>query len=281
MRAIWTSVCGTVVLCCAATFMWTAEAAQQDTDFFTQAAEGGLAEAALSNVAVEKAQSEAVKQFARMMVTEHTQANQELTQLAASKNVTLPAALPEKRQRDVARLNGASGADFDREYMKMMVSDHEKTVKLFERQAERGTDADAKAWAAKMLPALQGHLTQARSLYDTTRGTRGGDRGNASNTNSSGNNSSNANRGNNTRQDTNDNAGGTNNSGGNDNGRYSNLRPNVNANANTNTDTGSDRNTNSNSNRGGNSNRGNKNTNSNRGNNSNTGNANNSTVNRR
>ena len=253
MRAVWTSICSAIVLCCMAAFLWTAEAEMQDTDFWTEAAVSSMAEVALSNVALQKAQSDAVKQFAQQMVTDHTQANQELTAAAQAKGVTIPTALPERRQRDVTDLNGETADKFDREYMKQMVEDHEKAVKLFQRQAERGTDADAKALAAKLLPTLQGHLTMARSLYDTTRGSA---RGNSSNNNSSGTNSSDVNRSTNVRQD---------NRNTNTNTGYSNRRPNVNANAsNANSNRGTNRNTNSNTN-----------SNSNSNTNSNTGNANN------
>ena len=261
MRAVWTSICSAIVLCCTAAFLWTAEAEMQNTDFWTEAAVSSMAEVALSNVALQKAQSDAVKQFAQRMVTDHTQANQELMTAAQAKGVTIPTALPENRQRDVTDLNGETGDKFDREYMQMMVKDHEKAVKLFQRQAERGTDADAKALAAKLLPTLQEHLTMARSLYDTTRGSA---RGNSSDNNSSGTNSSDVNRSTNVRQDN------RNNNGGNTNTGYSNRRPNVNANA-SNTNSNSNRSTNRNTNS-------NTNTNSNSNTNSNTGNANNSNT---
>jgi len=257
MRAIRTSICSALVLCCAAAFLWTAEAEMQDKDFFTEAAEGSLAEVALGNIALQKAQSEAVKQFAQQMVTDHTQANQELTQLASTKGVTLPTALSAKRQRDVTDLNAEAASNFDREYMEMMVKDHEKDVRLFQRQAERGTDADAKAWAAKMLPTLQGHLSMANSINDTLRGSRGG--GNSSAGNSSDGNASNVNRSTNVRQDN------RNNSGGNTNASNSNRRPNVNSNSNSNSNSNGNSNSNTNSN---------SNSNSGNANNGNTGNMN-------
>lgn len=247
MKAVWTSIGSTVVLCCAAAFLWTAEAGMQDTDFWTEAAQSSLAEVALSNVAVQKAQSDAVKQFAQRMVDDHTKANQELAAAAQAKGVTVPTTLPAKRQRDVDDLNGEEAGTFDREYMQMMVKDHEKAVKLFQRQADRGTDADAKALAARLLPTLQEHLSMARSLYGTTRAAP---RGNSSNNNPSGTNSSNVNRSTNVRQDANrnpnrnDNANGNTNTDGNTNTGFSNRRPNVNANANTNNNT--NRNTNRN-----------------------------------
>ncbi len=244
MRTIRTSIFSAALLMCAAGFMWTSEAEMQDADFWTEAAQSSLAEVALSNVALQRAQSDAVRQFAQQMVTDHTQANEELATAAQSKGVTVPTALTEKRQRDVTELNSLDAAKFDREYMKMMVKDHERAVKLFERQAERGTDADAKEFASKLLPTLQGHLAMARSLYDSVRGGRNGagssTNGNASDGNASDGNASNVNRSTNVRRDTNSNM-------------------NSNANGNSNANTNMNMNMNSNSNRGINTNTSNSN----------------------
>jgi predicted outer membrane protein len=269
MRTILTSVCGTIVLCCLAAFLWTAEAEMQNTNFWTEAAQSSLAEVALSNAALQRAQSAEVRQFAQQMVTDHTAVNQELTQLVSTKGVTIPTAPTDKQQRSLDKLNGRSGADFDREYMKTMVSDHEKAVKLFQRESERGTDAEAKAFAAKTLPSLQSHLTMARTMYETTRTAgRGNNGGNSSNNNSSPNtNSSDVNRSTNVRQDTNRNPNRNTNANGNTNN---------NTNANTgNTNTNSTRNTNTRNN----TNNGNAN-NTNSRTNANNGNTNNSNVNR-
>lgn len=259
MRTIWTSVCGTLVLCCLAAFLWTAEAEMQDTNFWTQAAQSSLAEVAKSNAALQKAQSAEVRQFAQQMVTDHTAVNQELTQLVAAKGVTLPTALTDGQQRDLQKLNGRNGAQFDREYMDQMVDDHEKAVKLFQRESERGTDADAKAFAAKTLPALQGHLTMARTMYEATRtAARGNNGGNSSNNNSGQNtNASNVNRSTNVRQDTNRNSNRNTNANGNTN---TNTRNNTNANnRNTNTRTNANNGNTNNTNSGGNANNGNTN----------------------
>ena len=137
MRTIWTSIGGTLVLCCLAAFLFTAEADMQNNTFWSEVAQGGMTEVMASTAALQRAQSADVKQFAQQMVTDHTAVNEELKTLAASKSVTLPATPSEKQQSNIAKLNARSAADFDREYMKMMVSDHEKTVKLFQRESER------------------------------------------------------------------------------------------------------------------------------------------------
>jgi putative membrane protein len=62
------------------------------------------------------------------------------------------------------RMSKLSGAEFDREYVNAMVEDHEKDVNLFRMQSESGTDADAKAFAAKTLPTLQMHLKMIQGI---------------------------------------------------------------------------------------------------------------------
>ncbi|MGH2414845.1 MAG: DUF4142 domain-containing protein, partial [Microcystaceae cyanobacterium] len=62
-----------------------------------------------------------------------------------------------------ARLSKLSGATFDRELMNQMVIDHQKTVSLFEQEAQQGQDPDLKAWAAQTLPILKDHLRLALS----------------------------------------------------------------------------------------------------------------------
>src|SRR5215203_5870745 len=139
------------------------QASNQDS-FMMRAARSSTAEVMLSNLALQKTQNEQVRSFAQQMVTDHTAANSELATLAASKNVTLPTDVDSKHRSAMDKLNGMSGTDFDKAYMKQMVNDHQDAVKLFSRESERGNDADTKAFAAKMLPALQGHLTMARTI---------------------------------------------------------------------------------------------------------------------
>lgn len=135
-----------------------------DRKFATTAAIAGMAEVELGRLAAERGASDAVKQFGQRMVDDHSKANDELKQWAATAGVTLPTALDAKHQAVVAKLNRLSGAAFDRAYAKEMVKDHTKAVQLFQRQADRGTDAGLKSFASSKLPTLQEHLQMARSL---------------------------------------------------------------------------------------------------------------------
>lgn len=133
-------------------------------DFVVKAAAGGLLEVELGRLVQEKAQSAEVKAFGKMMMDDHSKANEELKALAARKNITLPGSLGEDEQKHVSELRELSGAEFDKKYVDMMVEDHKKDIDLFEEAAEDEKDADLKAFAAQQLPTLRQHLDRIKAL---------------------------------------------------------------------------------------------------------------------
>jgi putative membrane protein len=140
-------------------------------EFVTQAAQGNLAEIQLGQLAQKKAASTEVKQYGQQMITDHTQAHNQLKQLAAQKKLTVPQSVSEQDKQVAEKLSKLSGPNFDQAYMNQMVQDHQKTISLFQREAEQGQDPDLKAFATKTLPTLQQHLQQAQSLAGNTTGT--------------------------------------------------------------------------------------------------------------
>jgi putative membrane protein len=140
-----------------------------DKKFMEKAAAGGMAEVELGQLAQQKASSDQVKQFGARMAQDHSKANEELKQLATSKGVQVPASLDKDAQKDKAKLEKLSGADFDREYMKMMVDDHKDDVSAFEKTAKSGKDPELKSFAAKTLPTLQEHKQLAQTTYDAVK----------------------------------------------------------------------------------------------------------------
>lgn len=157
----------------------------QDRNFLMDAAMGGMMEVELGRLAVQNGASDAVKQFGQRMVDDHSKANTELMSLATSKGITLPTELDEKHRAHVTKLSGKTGADFDRDYSKMMLSDHNKDVSAFEKQSTKGADPDLKAFATRTLPTLQEHLQMAKALNPGNRG--GNSNSNMSNRNNNGN----------------------------------------------------------------------------------------------
>lgn len=135
-----------------------------DRLFMERAAQGNMAEIRLSQLALQRASSDEVKQYAQQMIDQHTQANNQLMQLARQKNVTLPRQLDAQHQQIERQLQRLSGASFDQAYMRAMVNDHAQTTALFQRQTEQGKDRDVVAFASQLLPAIQQHYAMANSM---------------------------------------------------------------------------------------------------------------------
>lgn len=170
-----------------------------DARFVMFAAMGGMAEVEMGRLAVQKGASEDVRQFGQRMIDDHTRANEELMRIVSPKGMMPPTTLDAKHQMAMQKMSALSGEKFDREYAKMMVGDHKKTVTEFQKEAGRGADPEIKAFAAAQLPALQEHLQMAQRLNDKVMMRRGGGMSNMnSNANSGGgsmnSNSNNSNR---------------------------------------------------------------------------------------
>lgn len=143
-----------------------------ETKFMVAAANDGMTEIQLGQIAQKKVKAARVKDFASMIVSDHTQAGSELKALAGDKNVTLPDSLSEKSKADVDKLSRKSGSDFEKGYLGMMVSAHEKAVKAFQDEMNDVRNPDLKQWITHTLPVLQSHLDSARvldSVYNNYR----------------------------------------------------------------------------------------------------------------
>ncbi|MGF7078792.1 DUF4142 domain-containing protein [Mucilaginibacter sp. UYCu711] len=138
-----------------------------DAKFAVDAANGGMTEIELSKLALERATNAKVKEFANMMVMDHSKAGDELKGIATTKNITLPAEVNEDSKKAIADLSAKkAGADFDKAYVDKMVSDHKSTVDLFEDASKNVKDPDLKAFADKTLPTIKGHLGHINAIHD-------------------------------------------------------------------------------------------------------------------
>lgn len=117
-----------------------------------------------SELAMNTSSNQAVKDFAKMMIDDHTKANNELKSLATTKGINLPTALGPEHKAKYDELAAKKGADFDKAYVATMDMDHEKTVQSFKDYSQTGTDADMKAWASKTLPTLEHHAMMVKDM---------------------------------------------------------------------------------------------------------------------
>ena len=140
---------------------------EDESEFLVEAASSGLYEVEMAKLAQQRATTQQVKDFANRIVEDHTKANENLKQLAASKNITVPAAMGDEEQRKFNDFRDKEMDDFDEEYIEQMVKDHKDDVDDFEEAAEDLDDADVKSFASSTLPTLQEHLRMAEQLEES------------------------------------------------------------------------------------------------------------------
>ncbi|QPH40480.1 DUF4142 domain-containing protein [Pedobacter endophyticus] len=134
--------------------------------FVTQASSSNNFEVQAGAMAMTKAQSGDVKHYGEHMVSDHTAVGNEMKQLSAGKGWTVPTTLQPKEQANLNLLAATDQANFDKEFMRIMVASHQDAVSLFS-MASGATgvyDADLRTFAASKLPSLNTHLEEAVNL---------------------------------------------------------------------------------------------------------------------
>jgi putative membrane protein len=142
-------------------------ASSPDESFYKKAAEAGMGEVELGNLAAQKTPDPQLRDFATMMVKDHTAANEKLRALAASKNISLPSGAGVMNAAEKAKLDVLKGDTFDKSYIKSQVKAHKETVELLNKEIASGQDPDAKAFAQSVLPTVRSHLKAIDSIAAT------------------------------------------------------------------------------------------------------------------
>jgi putative membrane protein len=135
-----------------------------DKDFILAAAQGGMTEVKLGELAAQKAMRDDVKAFGQMMVKDHSAINDDLKALAAQKGVTLPDSLDAKHQAMVDKMAALKGSEFDDAYIASMINDHKADAKEFKAEAAETNDADIKSFLGKSIPIVDRHLQRITAM---------------------------------------------------------------------------------------------------------------------
>jgi len=142
----------------------TASASATDRQFVAEAASDGLAEVELGKLAATRASSPQVRQFGLMMAEHHSQNATQLRQATAQAGVSVPPELKAEDRAKLEAMRNQSGRDFDRTYMRTMVSDHRQGIAMYQQQVRQGDSQELKTYAADSLPVMQQHLQQAQII---------------------------------------------------------------------------------------------------------------------
>lgn len=145
-----------------------------DQDFVSKVESGTQFELQAARLAVDKAQSPAVKRFAQRMVKDHTQASDDLQKtIEADPNKQLPksASIASNMSSEIQDLQNASGKTFDAKFVDVMVDDHKNDVDLFRSYEKNGSDPKLQSFARRTLPTIEEHLHMAQRLQKTEANT--------------------------------------------------------------------------------------------------------------
>jgi len=147
-----------------------------DKTFVTKAAGGNRHEIKMGEIGSKRATATEVKEFAQKMVKDHTKSLDELTRAARAAGLDVSDKPTKEHEEMEARFDKLE-KDFDAAFMKQMVTDHEKTLKLYEQASKDAKNDELLKYAEKTTPVVRDHLKMARKLSDARDGRKGSDKG--------------------------------------------------------------------------------------------------------
>ena len=134
-----------------------------DTAFVTEAIKGDNGEVAIGKLAEAQGQSQAVKDFGKLLVSDHGAHKQKLAALAQTAGLSITDEPTDEAKANLEKLKALDGAEFDKQFKAMMVEDHQKDIAKYEKQTTSGHSETA-ALAHETLPTLRKHLEAANAL---------------------------------------------------------------------------------------------------------------------
>jgi len=140
------------------------DGAISEQDFMARATEVHLAHLDMARVARMHSNNGAVKSYAGTVLKDYQEGLQDLARLMRDKNIAQPDTFDGETKQDIDRMGTLSGSEFDREFINMMVSGHQKTLELFRSVSFTAHDTEVQDYVDGMIPKLDKHLREAQEL---------------------------------------------------------------------------------------------------------------------
>jgi len=151
----------------AATEVPAGQLAQSDVDFLQNANSSNVTQVAMAHTAETGAVKPGVRSLATRIARSHTKADQALRLLASRKHVDLPRTANASDNSEISELHThKKGGDFDSQYVKNVIADHDRMIQMYEAARDGSTDADIRRYADTMLPALKENRQQANAMVN-------------------------------------------------------------------------------------------------------------------
>lgn len=164
MKAVVSTICCCLAVGVPVLAQNTGSAATTDQAFVNLAAQTDMTEAHLGQLAANQAASQDVKDYAQMLVTDHTNDYNQLTAVAQKAGLTVPTGIDAMHQKMIAPFEKLKGKMFDTRYVHQMIVGHEAAIAAYDKESRDGQNADLKAYAQQDIPTLEKHKAGAQKL---------------------------------------------------------------------------------------------------------------------
>jgi putative membrane protein len=158
------------------------DTSSQDRKFVRNASEAGLTVERMSQMTTQASQNPGVKQIAQKLSRDYAQADQKLREMGQKLDVAASSELNGRSTREVGKLDGFSGSDFDQAALRELVKAEQTYLREVEDEASMGSNAELKQFATTTLPPLQDDIFQVVRLQSDLNVTASTSTGNSANT---------------------------------------------------------------------------------------------------
>jgi putative membrane protein len=136
-----------------------------DVGFAIAAAQSSLFALQISQLAVQRASRQGVRDFAQSVIDTQTKSTGELVEITHAKGLDLPDSLTPAQAEAIQTLgNTQDGPRFARTYFSALVRSQTSSLQQMEAYASKGTDPALKGFAAAQVPILREQLARARQV---------------------------------------------------------------------------------------------------------------------
>ncbi len=134
--------------------------------YVAQAASSDQFEIQSGQLALSASQNPSVRQFANMIIADHTRSSQMIMAAATAAHVPPPppGMLPAQQAMLTQLQSAGTGYGFDQQFQQIQIQAHQSALSLHQNYANSGDLAPLRSVAAQIVPVVQRHLAMAQSL---------------------------------------------------------------------------------------------------------------------
>lgn len=135
-----------------------------ESRFIQNAAIASHAATEFAELGVKKAENASVKALAETLVTDHRALSKDFKKLADAQSVELSKEITPEQTATLQKLERATGAEFDKEFLAAFADGHQSLISSYEKASKDPNDLELRVIVDKTIPVLKAHRAAAIAL---------------------------------------------------------------------------------------------------------------------